>query len=52
MKLEITLEEYQIIRSGLLELPAKAVLELLSKLDKQVIEQRTKKELPMATVGA
>ena len=51
MKLEITLEEYQIIRSGLLELPAKAVLELLTKLDKQIIEQSKTKNLPMASVG-
>ncbi len=51
MKLEISLEEYQTIRSGLLELPAKSVLELLSKLDRQVIEQNNTKKLPMATVG-
>ncbi len=51
MTIEISLEEYQTIRSGLLGLPAKSVLEFLSKLDKQVIEQNKTKSLPMASIG-
>lgn len=54
MTLEITIEDYQKIRAGLLELPAKEVIELIGKLDKQVLEQNKPtqtKQIPMANVG-
>ncbi len=54
MTLEITIEDYQRIRAGLLELPAKEVIELIGKLDKQVLEQNKPtqtKQIPMANVG-
>lgn len=42
MTLNIELKDYQLIRKGLLELKAKKILPLLSKLDSQVIEQQNK----------
>ena len=54
MTLEIAIEDYQKIRAGLLELPAKEVIELIGKLDKQVLEQNKPtqtKQIPMANVG-
>lgn len=45
MKIEISIEEYKIIRDALMERPAKEVFPLIAKLDSEVIEQN-KKEMP------
>lgn len=44
MKIEIDLKDYQIIRKGLLLLPAGEVLEIIAKLDNQILEEEKKKK--------
>ena len=44
MKIEIDLKDYQIIRKGLLLLPAGEVLELIAKLDNQILEEEKQKQ--------
>lgn len=43
MKIEIDLKDYQIIRKGLLLLPAGEVLEIIAKLDNQILEEEKEK---------
>lgn len=44
MQIEISLKEYEIVRRGLLELPAKDSMVLIATLDSQVVEQSRKEE--------
>ena len=47
MKLELTMQELQIIVAGLREMPYKNVVELLQNIDRQVIPQlQPQKEQP------
>lgn len=39
MKVEITVDEYKVIRDALMERPAKEVFLLIAKLDSQIAEQ-------------
>lgn len=39
MKLELTMQELQIIVAGLREMPYKTVVELLQNIDRQIIPQ-------------
>lgn len=44
MQIEISLKEYETVRRGLLELPAKDSMVLIARLDRQVVEQSKREE--------
>lgn len=39
MKVEITIDEYKVIRDALMERPAKEVFSLIANIDSQIIKQ-------------
>lgn len=51
MQIEISLKEYEVLRRGLLELPAKDSMVLIATLDRQVVEQSRKEAGNAGDVG-